>query len=131
MSTHHGRKKQIPAQVVCLPAPKEVAKDPGFKKTNKTIIKQLISVELIIIVDTFKERDINPVYIPGCICHSHGPFAWGNDAYTAVHNAVVMEEVAKMNLFTLSINPDAKRVPKCLQDKHFLRKHGKNAYYGN
>ena len=84
-----------------------------------------------VIVETFKERNINPVYIPGCICHSHGPFAWGKDAYTAVHNAVVMEEVAKMNLFALSINPDAKKAPKYLQDKHFLRKHGENAYYGN
>ena len=84
-----------------------------------------------VIVETFKERNINPVYIPGCICHSHGPFSWGKDAYTAVHNAVVMEEVAKMNLFALSINPDAKKAPKYLQDKHFLRKHGKNAYYGN
>ena len=54
MSTHHGRKKQIPTQVVCLPAPKEVAKDPGFKKTNKTIIKQLISVELIMNVTEYQ-----------------------------------------------------------------------------
>ena len=84
-----------------------------------------------VIVETFRERDINPEYIPGCICHSHGPFVWGKDAYTAVHNAVVMEEVAKMNLFALSINSDAKKAPKYLQDKHFLRKHGKNAYYGN
>ena len=84
-----------------------------------------------VIVETFRERDINPEYIPGCICHSHGPFAWGKDAYTAVHNAVVMEEVAKMNLFALTINKNADKAPKYLQDKHFLRKHGKNAYYGN
>ena len=84
-----------------------------------------------VIVETFRERGINPEYIPGCICHSHGPFVWGKDAYTAVHNAVVMEEVAKMNLFALTINKNADKAPKYLQDKHFLRKHGKDAYYGN
>ena len=59
MSTHHGRKKQIPTKVVCLPAPKEVAKDPGFKKTNKTIIKQLISVELIMNVTEYQADGYN------------------------------------------------------------------------
>lgn len=84
-----------------------------------------------VIVETFRKRDINPEYIPGCICKSHGPFCWGKDANTAVHNAVVMEEVAKMNLFALTVNPNAAKAPQYLKDKHFLRKHGKNAYYGN
>ena len=61
---------------------------------------------------------------------NHGPFTWGKDAGEAVHNAVVLEEVAKMNFMTEVINPKAERAPQCMQDKHFLRKHGPNAYYG-
>lgn len=61
---------------------------------------------------------------------SHGPFAWGKDADEAVYHAVVLEEVARMSLLTEQINPKATPADKYLLDKHYLRKHGKNAYYG-
>ena len=84
-----------------------------------------------IIIDTFTDRGIDPVAVPGVICHSHGPFTWGKDGAEAVHNAVVLEEIAKMNLFTELLNPGGdNRTPQCMQDKHFMRKHGPNAYYG-
>lgn len=82
----------------------------------------------LVIIETFQVR--NPVYVPGVLCTNHGPFAWGKDAAEAVHNAVVLEECAKMAYFTECINPDVKPIPQPLMDKHFLRKHGENAYYG-
>ncbi len=84
----------------------------------------------LVIIETFKERGLNPVYTPGVLCVNHGPFTWGKDAAEAVHNAVVLEEVAKMALKTELINPDVKPAPDCIRDKHFFRKHGENAYYG-
>ncbi|MDL4839017.1 L-ribulose-5-phosphate 4-epimerase [Aquibacillus rhizosphaerae] len=81
-----------------------------------------------VIVETFKE--INPLEIPSVLVHSHAPFNWGKDANEAVHNAVVVEEVAKMALRTYQINPDAPPMDQELLDKHYLRKHGSNAYYG-
>ena len=68
--------------------------------------------------------------MPGCLCKNHGPFAWGKDAFEAVHNAVVLEEVAKMAFRCELIDPQVRPAPQELQDKHYLRKHGKNAYYG-
>ena len=82
----------------------------------------------LVIIETFKGR--NPVYVPGVLCKNHGPFTWGKDAAEAVHNAVVLEEVAKMNLYTEMLNPKAGAAPQYMQDKHFMRKHGPNAYYG-
>lgn len=81
-----------------------------------------------VIVETF--RDMDPIQIPGVLVHSHGPFAWGGDPMEAVHNAVVMEEVAFMDWHALTLNPDAGRMQQELLDKHYLRKHGENAYYG-
>ena len=81
-----------------------------------------------VIIETFADR--NPDYVPGVICRNHGPFAWGKDAMEAVHNAVVLEEVAKMDLFTIKINPDTDEAPENIRVKHFMRKHGPNAYYG-
>ena len=81
-----------------------------------------------VIIEAFK--DINPDDIPAVLVKSHGPFAWGADAFNAVHNAVILEEVAKMNLNTLIINGNASVMQRELLDKHYLRKHGKNAYYG-
>lgn len=82
-----------------------------------------------VIVETFAEK--NPVHVPGVLCKNHGPFTWGKDAAQAVHNAVVLEEIAKMNLMTELLNPAGdNRTPPCMQDKHFLRKHGPEAYYG-
>ena len=83
-----------------------------------------------IIVETFRKRGIDPVAVPAVICHSHGPFAWGKDAAQAVYHAVVLEEVAKMALYTRQVRPDAVPAPQRIQDKHYLRKHGPGAYYG-
>ncbi len=83
-----------------------------------------------VIVDTFRERDINPMYVPAVICANHGPFTWGKDATQAVYHAVVLEEVAKMAMFTEQDSPMVEAAPRCIQDKHFMRKHGPNAYYG-
>ena len=81
-----------------------------------------------VIIETFK--DMNPDAIPGVLVHSHGPFAWGKDPLDAVHNAVVLEEVALMNLHTMLLNPGIQPMQPELLDRHYLRKHGKNAYYG-
>ena len=68
--------------------------------------------------------------MPAVLCNNHGPFTWGKDAHEAVHNAVVLEEVAKMAARCEMINPDVQPAPQVLQDKHYFRKHGANAYYG-
>ena len=81
-----------------------------------------------VIVETFAGK--NPAQIPAVLVHSHGPFTWGCDAAEAVHNAAVLEEVAFMNFHSLQLNPDQTRMQQELLDKHYLRKHGKNAYYG-
>ncbi|MBS7009073.1 L-ribulose-5-phosphate 4-epimerase [Anaerostipes sp.] len=83
----------------------------------------------LVIVETF--QGMNPSYVPGVLCTNHGPFSWGKDAEEAVHNAVVMEEVAKMAARTEQLKAEAAEAPKTIQDKHFFRKHGPNAYYGN
>lgn len=83
-----------------------------------------------VIVETFRERGIDPMQVPAVLVASHGPFAWGKDADNAVHNAVVLEEIAYMNLFSLQVNPQLSAMQQTLLDKHYLRKHGKNAYYG-
>ena len=83
-----------------------------------------------VIIEELTKRNINPVHVPGIICASHGPFTWGKDAAQAVYHAVVLEEVAKMAVYTRQIKPDAAPAPQNIQDKHFLRKHGPNAYYG-
>lgn len=83
-----------------------------------------------VIVETFKARGIDPKHVPAVICANHGPFTWGKDAAQAVYHAVVLEEVAKMALFTEQIQPGIGAAPQCIQDKHFMRKHGPNAYYG-
>ena len=81
-----------------------------------------------VIVEAFGER--SPDDVPAALVHSHGPFAWGTDPQNAVHNAVVLEELALMALCTRIISPDTQEMQPELLDKHYLRKHGKNAYYG-
>lgn len=81
-----------------------------------------------IIVETFQDKRADD--IPGVLVHSHGPFTWGTDPMNAVHNSVVLEQVAFMNLHALELNPYAGSMQKELLDKHYLRKHGKDAYYG-
>ncbi|MBR1508809.1 MAG: L-ribulose-5-phosphate 4-epimerase [Eubacterium sp.] len=84
----------------------------------------------LVIIETFETRGLNPMYTPGVLLTNHGPFTWGKDAAEAVHNAVVLEEVARMARRTEMINPDVKEAPHTIRDKHFFRKHGENAYYG-
>ena len=82
----------------------------------------------LVIIETFKGK--NPIHLPGVLCANHGPFTWGKDANMAVHNAVVLEEVAKMAYQTEMLRGDVQPAPAELQDKHFLRKHGPKATYG-
>ena len=84
----------------------------------------------LVIIETFDSRGLNPIYTPAVLCVNHGPFTWGKDAAEAVHNAVVLEEVAKMATKTELINPKVQSAPDRIRDKHFFRKHGENAYYG-
>lgn len=84
----------------------------------------------LLIVSEFKRMGKDPAAVPAVLCKNHGPFVWGKDAKEAVHNAVVLEEVAKMAYRTELINPQVKPAPQELQDKHYYRKHGANAYYG-
>ena len=81
-----------------------------------------------VIIETFAQ--VNENDIPAVLVNSHGPFAWGNDPMNAVHNAVVLEELAFMALHTEMLNPEIKKMQQELLDKHYLRKHGKDAYYG-
>lgn len=81
-----------------------------------------------VIIEAF--QTLNPQFVPAVLCMNHGPFSWGKDAAEAVHNAVVLEEVAKMAARTEMINPKVLPAPDHIKDKHFMRKHGPHAYYG-
>jgi L-ribulose-5-phosphate 4-epimerase len=83
-----------------------------------------------VIVETFKKLKFDPMQHPAVLVASHGPFTWGKDVADAVHNAGVLEFIARLNSETLRINPNLKPMQSALLDKHFLRKHGANAYYG-
>jgi L-ribulose-5-phosphate 4-epimerase len=104
-------------EIPCTRALTKAEIDAGYEKNTGTVI-----------IETFQGRD--PVFVPGVLCVNHGPFSWGKDAKEAVHNAVVLEEVAKMACRTEILNSAAKPAPQIIQDKHFYRKHGANAYYG-
>lgn len=82
-----------------------------------------------VIVETLQGRKIDPMAVPGIVVRNHGPFSWGKDAAASVYHAVVMETVAEMDLKTLMLNPDA-AISQYVLDKHYMRKHGPNAYYG-
>ncbi len=84
----------------------------------------------LVIDELFLERKLDPVAVPGALCRCHGPFAWGKDPAQAVYHASVLEECAKMAMWTLRLNPEAQPVPQYLLDKHYFRKHGPGAYYG-
>jgi L-ribulose-5-phosphate 4-epimerase len=84
----------------------------------------------LLITSEFERMGKDPVAVPAVLCKNHGVFTWGKDAHEAVHNAVVTEEVAKMAYRCEVINPEVKPAPQELQDKHYYRKHGANAYYG-
>ena len=83
-----------------------------------------------VIVEEMSFRNINPTQVPGILVRSHGPFTWGTDSVNAVHNAVVLEECAKMNTLSALNNHDVRPMQQTLLDKHFQRKHGPGAYYG-
>ena len=83
-----------------------------------------------VIVETFCDHNIDPMHVPGVLCANHGPFTWGKDAAQAVYHAVVLEEVAKMALLTNQVNPNTAPAPQYVLDKHYHRKHGSTAYYG-
>ena len=83
-----------------------------------------------VIIKTFEERDLDPQQVPAVLVHSHGPFVWGKNAADAVHNAVVLEECAYMGLFSRQLSPQLADMQQALLDKHYLRKHGAGAYYG-
>lgn len=104
-------------EVPCVRNPTKEEIDEAYEKNTG-----------VLIADYFKDKDY--IAVPAVLCRNHGPFTWGKDAREAVHNAVVLEEVAKMAARTEMINPDVKPAPQELQDKHYYRKHGANAYYG-
>ena len=83
-----------------------------------------------VIVETFKQKKLDPMSMPAVLVSQHGPFTWGKDIDKAVYHAVALEQVAKIKLATLQLNPHVTPVPQHLLDKHYERKHGKNAYYG-
>ena len=84
----------------------------------------------LVIIEKFKSGKLNPVEVPGVLVRSHGVFAFGKDGAQSVYNATVIEEVAKMAYLTENINPEAQRADQFMMEKHYQRKHGKNAYYG-
>ena len=98
--------------------------------TKEEIVKDYEKQTGDVVVETFKVKNINPDYVPGVLVNDHGPFTWGTSPENAVHNSVVLEEVAKMTYHSLQLNPHKITMDQVLLDKHFNRKHGKNAYYG-
>ena len=84
----------------------------------------------LVIVEHFKNNNIDPLSCPAALIRNHAPFTWGKDCLKAVENSIILEEVAKMAALTLRFNKDAEPAPQYLQDKHYFRKHGANAYYG-
>ena len=105
-----------------IPATREMKKDEiqeEYEKQTGTVI-----------IETFNERGIDPNQVPGVLVNDHGPFTWGDSPAEAVHNSVVLEQVAEMTYHTLQLNDKNIQMSQNLLDKHYLRKHGKNAYYG-
>jgi len=132
----HSRWATIFSQAgLCIPALGTTHADyfygeiPCTRKMTETEITGEYELETgNVIIERFKTLD--PDTISAILVHSHGPFTWGKDAADAVHNAVVLEEVAFMAWHDIILNPDIKSMQNELLDKHYLRKHGKNAYYG-
>lgn len=84
----------------------------------------------LVIAETFEERNIDAMALPAVLVRKHGPFTWGKDAFKAVENAAVLEETAAMSYLTMTLNPNTEPADSSILDKHYFRKHGKNAYYG-
>lgn len=115
LGTTHADYFRGPVPVTRLLSPEEVAAD--YEANTGALI-----------VNTLAGMD--PLATPGILVAGHGPFAWGRSAAEAAHNAVILEELAEMAWRTLTLNPNARSLPAYLLDKHFFRKHGPNAYYG-
>lgn len=115
LGTTHG--DYFYGEIPCTRKMTKVEIEGEYEKETGSVIKE-----------TFQGKD--PDAIPAVLVHSHGPFAWGTDPMEAVHNAVVLEEVAFMNFHTLMLEPTIPSMQQELLDKHYLRKHGANAYYG-
>ncbi|MDX2004329.1 MAG: L-ribulose-5-phosphate 4-epimerase [Meiothermus sp.] len=105
--------------VPCVPPLSEAEIEAGYERQTGLAIAR-----------TFKQRGLRPLEVPAALLHGHAPFAWGQTVAEAVHNAAVLEAVAGMALATLALDPDARPILQALLDKHYLRKHGDNAYYG-
>ena len=103
---------------------------PCARNLNEEELKNYEWNTGVLIADLFEERKLDPMAVPCVLCKNHGPFTWGKTADAAVMNAVVLEEVAKMNFITRQLNSYAPELPQRVLDKHYLRKHGENAYYG-
>ena len=104
---------------------------PCTRKMTPQEIKTRYELETgNVIIETFRERGIDPAQVPAVLVHSHGPFAWGTDPMDAVHNAVVLEEVAFMDFHAMMLAPGLPAMQQELLDKHYFRKHGPGAYYG-
>lgn len=104
---------------------------PCTRSLTKEEIERAYELETgNVIIDTFQNQEIDPVAMPGVLVTGHAPFCWGKNAHQAVHNAVVLEEVAKMALHTYQLNLQVQEIDQFLLDKHYLRKHGAHAYYG-
>jgi L-ribulose-5-phosphate 4-epimerase len=104
---------------------------PCTRELTKEEINRAYELETgNVIINTFQVGGIDPLAMPGVLVSNHAPFCWGKDTNQAVHNAVVLEEVAKMALHTFQLNPHIEPIDQFLLDKHYLRKHGANAYYG-
>jgi L-ribulose-5-phosphate 4-epimerase len=104
---------------------------PCTKKMPKEMIDEFYEAQTgNLIIQTLKERNICASQVPSCLVYSHGPFSWGTSPSNSVHNAVVLEEIAFMAWHNIVIDPKIQPIQKELLDKHYLRKHGKNAYYG-
>ena len=104
---------------------------PCTRKMTPQEIKTRYELETgNVIIETFRKRGIDPTQVPAVLVHSHGPFAWGKNAEDAVHNAIVLEEVAYMGIFCRQLAPQLPDMQQTLLDKHDLRNHGAKAYYG-
>ena len=104
---------------------------PCARSLTEQVIKEAYELNTgLVIIETLDGLGLDPIEMPAMLCKNHGVFTWGKDAADAVHNAVVLEEVAKMALWTEQLNPGVQPAPEALLKKHYERKHGANAYYG-
>lgn len=103
---------------------------PCTRELSKEEVEEAYEVNTgKVIIETIDRLGIDPMAVPGVVVKNHGPFSWGKNPANAVYNAVVLEKVAEMDLKTLSLNPQAE-MKQYVLDKHYMRKHGPNAYYG-